>query len=378
MRRPSPLALATLTATLLFGAACSDDSSQEDSATTELASATTSAAEAMPTKIISLSPSLTETLFAVGAGDQVIAVDVLSNYPADAPVTDLSGVEPNVEAIAQYGPDLVMVSDDLNNVVIGLQALDIPVMHLPAAVTLDDTFAQIEQIGAATGHVADARRPRRVAATIRLQTAGTAAIAARPAVGRAVVIHIGAAQATVTAFAAIDVAAQGQRRHSTLEDLATDRVTRIDRRTGHRAGGIAARGVAPGAGPTITDRAGGGIPTAGFPTRGVAAPRGAARDITRHTATITAGAVATQPGRPGAGAAVGRRIPTITKAAVAAQTAGAAIRATGVATAAVAAVTTRGFSQHRLATHIQTGLGHCLATVTTTGIAGRGIAAGAT
>ena len=174
MRRPSPLALATLTATLLFGAACSDDSSQEDSATTEQASgttlaaeasattsaaeasATTSAAEATPTKIISLSPSLTETLFAVGAGDQVIAVDALSNYPADAPVTDLSGFEPNVEAIAQYEPDLVMVSDDLNNVVSGLQALDIPVMHLPAAVTLDDTFAQIEQIGAATGHVADA------------------------------------------------------------------------------------------------------------------------------------------------------------------------------------------------------------------------------
>ena len=175
MRRPSTLTLATLAAaTLLFGAACSDDDPQEDSATTEqaasasppaeaspttpaaAASPTTPAAEASPTKIISLSPSLTETLFAIGAGEQVIAVDALSNYPADAPVTDLSGFEPNVEAIAQYEPDLVVVSDDLNNVVSGLQALDIPVMHLPAAVTLDDTFAQIEQLGAATGHVADA------------------------------------------------------------------------------------------------------------------------------------------------------------------------------------------------------------------------------
>jgi iron complex transport system substrate-binding protein len=175
MRRPSTLTLATLAAaTLLFGAACSDDDPQEDSATTEqaasasppaeaspttpaaAASPTTPAAAASPTKIISLSPSLTETLFAIGAGEQVIAVDALSNYPADAPVTDLSGFEPNVEAIAQYEPDLVVVSDDLNNVVSGLQALDIPVMHLPAAVTLDDTFAQIEQLGAATGHVADA------------------------------------------------------------------------------------------------------------------------------------------------------------------------------------------------------------------------------
>ncbi|MGD9705042.1 MAG: ABC transporter substrate-binding protein [Acidimicrobiia bacterium] len=170
MRRPFRFALAALAATLLFASACSDDIPDEQSATTEPAeqqtaeqpattgqpAATDGAVESSPAKIISLSPSLTETLFAIGAGEQVIAVDALSNFPEDAPVTDLSGFEPNVEAIAQYEPDLVVVSDDINNVVSGLQALDVPVLQLPAAVTLDDTFAQIEQLGAATGHVADA------------------------------------------------------------------------------------------------------------------------------------------------------------------------------------------------------------------------------
>ena len=51
-------------------------------------------------RIVSLSPTHTEMLFAIGAGDQVVAVDSLSNYPPEAAdvVTDLSAYEPNVEA----------------------------------------------------------------------------------------------------------------------------------------------------------------------------------------------------------------------------------------------------------------------------------------
>ena len=48
---------------------------------------------------MSLSPSLTEMLYAIGAGDQVVAVDKYSDFPAGTPVTDLSGFQPNVEAI---------------------------------------------------------------------------------------------------------------------------------------------------------------------------------------------------------------------------------------------------------------------------------------
>lgn len=111
---------------------------------------------AKPTKIVSMSPTATEMLFAIGAGDQVVAVDSYSNFPATAPITDLSAFEPNVEAIAGYAPDLVVLSDDQGGVVSGLGALKIPVLQLPAATKIDDSYAQIEQLGAATGHVADA------------------------------------------------------------------------------------------------------------------------------------------------------------------------------------------------------------------------------
>jgi iron complex transport system substrate-binding protein len=109
-----------------------------------------------PTRIVSLSPTATETLFAIGAGDQVIAVDEQSNYPAEAPKTDLSGYTPNLEAIVGYQPDLVVASLDPGGLVDGLKATGVPVVIQDAAVTLDDTYTQIEQLGAATGRVGDA------------------------------------------------------------------------------------------------------------------------------------------------------------------------------------------------------------------------------
>jgi iron complex transport system substrate-binding protein len=112
--------------------------------------------ETRPSAIISLSPTATEMLFAIGAGNGVVAVDDNSNYPAEAPLTDLSGFEPNVEAIASYRPDLVVVSFDPGDLLASLGALDIPVLMLPAAVSLDDTYTQIEQLGAATGHLGEA------------------------------------------------------------------------------------------------------------------------------------------------------------------------------------------------------------------------------
>ncbi|HUF95635.1 MAG TPA: ABC transporter substrate-binding protein [Acidimicrobiia bacterium] len=109
-----------------------------------------------PSAIISLSPTSTEMLFAIGAGDQVIAVDEFSNYPDEAPTTDLSGYEPNVEAIAALNPDLVVVSDDLNDIVAALTAIQVPVIHHPAAGSLEDTYSQIEQLGVATGNLSAA------------------------------------------------------------------------------------------------------------------------------------------------------------------------------------------------------------------------------
>lgn len=109
-----------------------------------------------PTKIVSLAPSLTETLYAVGAGDQVVAVDDQSNYPADAPKTKLSGYEPNIEAIGNYSPDLVIASDDPGDLVKGMKTLGIPTLILPAVTTLDQAYDQIDLVGRATGHADEA------------------------------------------------------------------------------------------------------------------------------------------------------------------------------------------------------------------------------
>ncbi|MFD0785630.1 ABC transporter substrate-binding protein [Micromonospora azadirachtae] len=109
-----------------------------------------------PEKIVSLTPSATEMLFAIGAGPQVIAVDDNSNYPADAPKTDLSGFQPNAEAIAGRNPDLVVISDDRNKIVDQLAKLKIPVYLTPAATTLDDTYQQITELGTLTGHPTEA------------------------------------------------------------------------------------------------------------------------------------------------------------------------------------------------------------------------------
>ncbi|MGB3438530.1 MAG: ABC transporter substrate-binding protein [Actinophytocola sp.] len=112
--------------------------------------------EKRPARIVSLSASNTETLFAVGAGEQVVAVDDQSDYPADAPRTDLSGLTPNVEAISNHNPDLVVISDDPGNLVESLGAINVPVLEMPAAQTLDDVYAGIEAIGKATGHADEA------------------------------------------------------------------------------------------------------------------------------------------------------------------------------------------------------------------------------
>ena len=109
-----------------------------------------------PSSIVSLSPTATEMLFAVGAGKQVKAVDDQSDYPPKAPRTDLSGFNPNVEAIASYRPDLVVLSD--NTVEDGLKQLGIKVLVQPAATTLNDSYKQIRALGKATGHEAAAKR----------------------------------------------------------------------------------------------------------------------------------------------------------------------------------------------------------------------------
>jgi cobalamin transport system substrate-binding protein len=107
-----------------------------------------------PAKIVSLSASSTEDLFAIGAGKQVVAVDDQSNYPPEAPTTKLSGYTPNVEAISGYDPDLVVMSSA--DVAKELAAIKVPLLVLDAPKDLDGAYAQITTLGQATGHTAEA------------------------------------------------------------------------------------------------------------------------------------------------------------------------------------------------------------------------------
>jgi iron complex transport system substrate-binding protein len=111
-----------------------------------------------PTAILSLSPTATEMLYAIGAGSQVKAVDSLSDYPPQAPRTKLSAYQPNVEAIAAEKPDLVVESGDTGQLTKRLAAFSIPVLELPAPAAIAGEYAEFTQLGRATGHVAQARQ----------------------------------------------------------------------------------------------------------------------------------------------------------------------------------------------------------------------------
>jgi iron complex transport system substrate-binding protein len=110
-----------------------------------------------PHRIVSLSPTVTEDLFAIGAGKQVVAVDDQSTYPKRAPRTSLSGVTPNKEAIANYHPDLVLISYDPGNFASQLRKLGIKVVNEAAANNLKQAYGEILGLGHLTGHTRGAK-----------------------------------------------------------------------------------------------------------------------------------------------------------------------------------------------------------------------------
>jgi iron complex transport system substrate-binding protein len=138
-----------------------------------------------PRRVISLSPTATESLFAIGAGSQVIAVDDQSDYPKAAPRTKLSGFTPNVEAIAAYRPDLVIIAFDTKGLSSALRKLGIQVVHHDGARSFAGAYQQIRQLGLVAGHAAQARR------LIAVMKAKIARIvkASRPTAARLSVYH---------------------------------------------------------------------------------------------------------------------------------------------------------------------------------------------
>jgi iron complex transport system substrate-binding protein len=168
-RRARP-ALAALAATVAVTAGCSSSGSTTSPTTgaAHTAAAATAAAAKFPvtirtaagsvtitkkpSAIVSMSPTATEMLFAIGAGGQVKAVDKNSDYPTGAPHTNLDSYQLNAEAVANYQPDLVVVSGLPAKQTAQLRALRIAVLDEPAATDLQGTYAQLAQLGQATGH----------------------------------------------------------------------------------------------------------------------------------------------------------------------------------------------------------------------------------
>jgi iron complex transport system substrate-binding protein len=164
-RRRAPLTILTCVLALLGAVALSGCATRDEAP---------AAQEKRPERIVSLSPSATETLFAVGAGQQVVAVDSASTYPEQAPRTPLSGLTPDPEAIASHKPDLVIVSSDVTNLTAALEKTGTKTLVMPDAKTLDAAYAQFAQLGEVTGHKAEGEDlARRTKADIDKLVAGT-------------------------------------------------------------------------------------------------------------------------------------------------------------------------------------------------------------
>lgn len=175
MHHPHPtrvrrIVLGAAALSLVLAACGSDDDSDGDSAAadTTLAAATpepdttdpatTNGNDTADLRVVSLSPTHTEIMFAIGAGDLLVAVDEFSTYPAEALElpNELSGYEPNVEAIAAFEPDLVLIGGDFTGLGDQLAAVGIEMWDGPAASTLADTYDQIVELGELTGHQGEA------------------------------------------------------------------------------------------------------------------------------------------------------------------------------------------------------------------------------
>jgi iron complex transport system substrate-binding protein len=120
----------------------------------------TQASSSIPKRIISLSPSATEILYAIGSGKQVIAVDDLSNYPSEAPMTKLSAFNPNVEALLNYKPDLIILNADATKaleVKAALEKLKIKVFLERAPKNLREAYLEVTALGRATGKISGAQ-----------------------------------------------------------------------------------------------------------------------------------------------------------------------------------------------------------------------------
>lgn len=142
------------------------------------------------TRVISLAPSITESLFAIGAGDRVVGVTDYCNYPAGARQRPRVGgmINPNMEAVVALKPDLIALSmegnirDDFRR----LTDLGFPVLVTNPR-TFEGIYRSIGQLGALTGCADSAAR---LVAALRAREAALRKEAGRQAVRTLLVVSV--------------------------------------------------------------------------------------------------------------------------------------------------------------------------------------------
>jgi iron complex transport system substrate-binding protein len=131
-----------------------------------------------PTRILSLAPSMTEMVFAIGAGDRLAGVTEFCDFPAEALTKPKIGyANPNLEAMLALQPDLVLAPKEFlkPDVILKLEQLKVPVFVM-AATTIEDVFAHLQTLGrmldrsAAATDVSMALRQRLTAVKTRMQS----------------------------------------------------------------------------------------------------------------------------------------------------------------------------------------------------------------
>lgn len=112
--------------------------------------------EEPPKAIAALSAGHTEMLYAMAAGDQLIAADNFSDCPAAAAELEhLDSFEPSVEAIIALAPDLVIMTYDPGDIRRSLEDASIPTFFVNSPESVDGVYDQIRVLGDLTGHVAE-------------------------------------------------------------------------------------------------------------------------------------------------------------------------------------------------------------------------------
>lgn len=115
--------------------------------------------ERAPERIISLSPGATEVLYAIGAGDRVVATDAFSNYPSAAEATPkIAYSNPNPEATLAFRPDLVIMVTRQQQQVEQFRGLGMTVYFAREPENLDGVYTQITTFGQITGQAVEAER----------------------------------------------------------------------------------------------------------------------------------------------------------------------------------------------------------------------------